>query len=135
MSRATLVDTSVLLDILVDDAEWRDWSAAALEIAACDGALYINPIIYAEVAAGFDHVEELEEALPLRFCRRVDLPWAAAFLAGKAYVQYRRQGGRRRSPIADFYIGAHAAIAGFTLLTRDARRYREYFPTVRVIAP
>ena len=135
MARATLVDTSVLLDILVDDAEWRDWSAAALEMAACEGALYINPIIYAEVSAGFENIEELEDALPLRFCRRVDLPWAAAYLAGKAYVQYRRRGGTRRSPIADFYIGAHAAVAGFRLLTRDARRYREYFPTLRLMTP
>ena len=131
----TLVDSSVLLDILVDDAEWRDWSASMLDMAAREGALYITPIIYAEVSVGFDEIEELEDALPLRFCRRVDLPWAAAFVAGKAYLKYRQRGGTRTSPIADFYIGAHAAIAGFTLLTRDARRYREYFPTLRLVAP
>jgi predicted nucleic acid-binding protein len=131
----TLVDSSVLLDLLVDDAEWREWSAAMLETAMDAGRLYINPIIYAEVSVGFDSVEDLEAALPLRFCRRVDLPWSAAFLAGKAYSKYRRQGGTRMSLMPDFYVGAHAAIAGLTLLTRDALRYREYFPTLRLIAP
>ena len=133
--QGTLVDSNVLLDIVTDDSEWRDWSASMVEMAMEDGRLYINPIIYAEVSVQFGTIEELEDALPLRFCRRVDLPWSAAFLAGKAHLAYRRRGGTRTSTLPDFYIGAHAAVAGFTLLTRDARRYREYFPTLKLIAP
>jgi len=131
----TLVDSNVLLDVFTEDEEWFDWSAAMVEKAAGDGPLYINPIIYAEVAVRFDRVEALDDALPLAFYRRADLPWAAGFLAGHAYLKYRRRGGVRRSPMADFYIGAHAAVAGLTLLTRDARRYRAHFPSVRLIAP
>lgn len=95
----------------------------------------INPIIYAEVAAGFERIEDLDEALPAHYYRRFPLPFEAAFFAGQCFVSYRRRGGDRRSPLPDFYIGAHAALAGLTLLTRDARRYRRYFPKLRVIAP
>ena len=132
---ATLVDANVLIDILTEDDDWFDWSAAMLEQAAHQGSLIINPIIYAEVSLGFTRIEDLDEALPSRYYRRAELPWAAGFLAAKAFVRYRRAGGVRRAPLPDFYIGAHAAIAGLTLLTRDARRYRTYFPTVRLIAP
>jgi len=135
MMPATLVDSNVILDVLTETEEWCDWSAAMLERAAHDGHLLINPIIYAEVSAGFPRIEDVDEALPPEYYRRVDLPWAAAFLAGQAYIQYRRRGGDRRSPLADFYIGAHAAVAGLTLLTRDASRYRTYFPSLRLIAP
>ena len=135
MVRATLVDSNVLLDILTEDDEWFDWSADRLSDEASNGALLINPIIYAEVSAGFERIEDVDEALPLSFCRRVPLPWDAAFLAGQCFVKYRRRGGARRSPMPDFYIGAHAAVAGLTLLTRDARRYRAYFPPLRIIAP
>ena len=131
----TLVDSSVLLDVLTEDEQWLDWSSAMLERAAHAGPLTINPIIYAEVSAGFTRIEDLDEALPPAYCRRAELPWAAGFLAGHAYVQYRRRGGTRRSPMPDFYIGAHAAVADLTLLTRDARQYREYFPSLRIIAP
>jgi predicted nucleic acid-binding protein len=131
----TLADSNVLLDVLTEDDEWFDWSAERLETAASSGGIIINPIIYAELAAGFERVEELEDALPSTYYRRVPLPWEAAFLAGRCFVKYRRQGGARRSPLPDFYIGAHAAVAGLTLLTRDARRYRHYFPTLRIIAP
>jgi predicted nucleic acid-binding protein len=131
----TLVDSNVLLDVLTDDSDWFDWSSSMLEAAANRGRLFINPIIYAEVSIGFDRIEELDEALPPAFCRRVELPWEAGFLAGKAFVRYRKRGGERRSPLADFYIGAHAAIVGFDLLTRDRRRYARYFPTVTLIAP
>ena len=133
--KGTLVDSDVLLDLFSEDDEWFDWSAAMLERAANESELVINPIIYAEVSPEFDSIEELDEALPTTFCRRADLPWAAGFLAGRAFVEYRRSGGVRRSPLSDFYIGAHAAIEGFTLLTRDARRYRKYFPTLRLVAP
>ncbi|MGH9256452.1 MAG: type II toxin-antitoxin system VapC family toxin [Vicinamibacterales bacterium] len=131
----TLVDSNVLLDVFTEDDEWFDWSAAMIERAADAGPLYINPIIYAEVSVRFARVEDLDEALRPGYYRRADLPWAAGFLAGHAYVKYRRRGGAGRSPMPDFYIGAHAAVGGLALLTRDARRYRAYFPTVRVIAP
>lgn len=132
---ATLVDSNVLLDVLTDDAEWGDWSADKLAEAAHGGALIINPIVYAEVSAGFERIEDLDEALPVAYYRRLPLPFEAAFLAGQCFIRYRRHGGERRSPLPDFYIGAHAALAGLTLLTRDARRYRTYFPSLRVIAP
>jgi predicted nucleic acid-binding protein len=133
--RGTLVDSNVLLDVLTEDADWFDWSAAMLEEAANRNRLFINPIIYAEVSIGFDRIEDLDEALPPAIFRRLDLPWAAGFLAGKAFIRYRQGGGERRSPLADFYVGAHAAIAGLDLLTRDRRRYARYFPTLTLIAP
>ena len=132
---ATLVDSNVILDILTEDPDWLDWSASALARQADAGPLVVNPVIYAEVAARFERIEDLEEALPAEYYRRDPLPWEAAFLAGRCFVRYRRAGGQRRSPLPDFYIGAHALVAGLTLLTRDARRYRTYFPKLRVIAP
>jgi len=131
----TLIDSNVLLDIVTEDDEWFTWSSEELARAADEGPLFLNPIIYAEVAAGFERIEDLDEALPASYYRRVPLPWESAFLAGQCFVNYRRRGGSRRSPMPDFYIGAHAAIADLRLLTRDARRYRAYFPTLRLIAP
>ncbi len=130
-----LVDSNVLLDILTEDAQWYSWSAGALEEQAEEAVLAINPIIYAEVSIRFARIEQLEEALPSQSFQRAALPWEAAFLAGKCFVRYRRGGGPRRSPLPDFYIGAHAALRGWALLTRDASRYRSHFPTVRLIAP
>jgi hypothetical protein len=132
---ATLVDSNVILDIVTEDPDWLDWSASALARQANEGRLVVNPVVYAEVAARFGRIEDLEAALPREFYDRQALPWEAAFLAGRCFVQYRRRGGLRRSPLPDFYIGAHAAVAGLTLLTRDARRYRTYFPQLRLIAP
>ena len=132
---ATLVDSNVLLDVITEDEEWLDWSAAAIARAADVSALVINPIVYAEVAARFARIEDLEDALPRDGYERRPLPWEAAFLAGQCFVKYRRRGGVRRSPLPDFYIGAHAAIEGLTLLTRDPKRYRTYFPTLRIVAP
>lgn len=131
----TLVDSCVLLDLTTDDPEWGEWSANALADAADAGPVVINPIVYAEVSVDFTTIEELDEALPNSEYRREPIPYEAGFLAGKAYLSYRRRGGVKRSPIADFYIGAHAAIRGYRLLTRDATRYRAYFPRVRLIAP
>ena len=131
----TLVDSNVILDVLTDDADWGDWSASMLAEAARAGPLAINPIIYAEVSAGFKRIEDLDDALPAAYYRRLPLPYEAAFLAGQCFVKYRRRGGARRSPLPDFSIGAHAALADLTLLTRDAKRYRTYFPTLRIIAP
>jgi predicted nucleic acid-binding protein len=132
---AFLIDSNVLLDFLTEDAEWFDWSAAMLEDVAQRGKLVLNAIIYAEVSIGFDAIEEVEEALPPEFFVREAIPLEAAFLAGKVFQRYRRRGGLKRSPLPDFYIGAHAAVAGMTLLTRDARRYRTYFPKLATIAP
>lgn len=120
---------------MTEDAEWLDWSAAALDRASSSGRLFINPIIYAEVSVRFDGIEDLDAALPPDYFERRPLPWEAGFLAAKCFKRYRARGGMRRSPLPDFYIGAHAAIAGLTLLTRDPRRYRSYFPTVRITAP
>ena len=130
-----LVDSNVLLDVLTDDLTWGAWSSGALERAADEATLVINALVYAEVSIGFSLIEALEEALPLDLYRREHLPYEAAFLAGKAFLRYRQAGGARSSPLPDFYIGAHAAVAGYRLLTRDARRYRSYFPTLEIIAP
>ncbi len=132
---ATLVDSNVILDVLTGDAEWLEWSAAALARQADAGPLVVNPLIYAEVAARFDRIEDLEAALPEDYFLRQPLPWEAAFLAGRSFVRYRRKAGQRRSPLPDFCIGAHALVARFTLLTRDPRRYRSYFPALRIVAP
>ncbi|MEX2625716.1 MAG: type II toxin-antitoxin system VapC family toxin [Ilumatobacteraceae bacterium] len=132
---ATLVDANVLLDVLTEDPEWLSWSSAALERAAETGPLAVNPIIYSEVSVRFSRIEDLDAVLPPADFRRLPLPWEAAFLAGKAFVRYRRSGGERSAPLPDFFIGAHAAVSGLELFTRDAARFRTYFPTVRVIAP
>ena len=129
----TLVDASVLLDILTEDDQWFEWSERALVGAAATGDLAINPIVYAEVAVGFATIEALDEALA-EF-QRLALPYEAGFLAARCFVRYRRAGGVRRSPLPDFYIGAHAAVSGLELLTRDAARYRTYFPRLTVVAP
>ena len=132
---AVLVDSNVLLDVLTEDPHWFPWSGEALARAADEAVLAINPIIYAEVSIRFASIEELEEAMPPQHFERRRLPWEAAFLAGKCFLKYRRRGGQRGSPLPDFYIGAHAAVAGMRLLTRDAARYRTYFPALRLIAP
>lgn len=132
---ATLIDSNVLLDVLDEDEEWMDWSRSMMTRAAERGPVVINPIIYAETSVTFDTIEDLEEALPAAFFVREPLPWEAAFLAAKAFTAYRRRGGAHRAVLPDFYIGAHAAIAGHTLLTRDPKRYRAYFPKLRIIAP
>jgi predicted nucleic acid-binding protein len=130
-----LIDSNVLLDVATEDPRWYQWSAAALATAARTAPLLINPLIYAEVSANYDTIEELDDALPERLFRRTLLPYPAGFVAARAFLTYRSRGGRRRSPLPDFYIGAHAAVDRLTLITRDARRYRTYFPTVEIIAP
>jgi predicted nucleic acid-binding protein len=133
--KGVLVDSNVLLDIATEDSIWFAWSARALETAANEARLFINPLIYAEVSVGYGRIEDLEEAIPSALFQREPLPYEAAFLAGKAFVRYRRRGGARTAPLPDFYIGAHAAIADLRLLTRDRGKYRAYFPTVELIAP
>ncbi len=132
---AVLVDSNVLLDIFTEDPRWLEWSSKALARCAEEAVLTVNPIICAEVSIRFANIEELDDALPKESFHRLPLPWEAAFLAGKCFLAYRKRGGARRAPLPDFYIGAHAAVEGMTLLTRDARRYRTYFPKLRFIAP
>jgi predicted nucleic acid-binding protein len=129
-----LVDANVLLDILIPDPTWEEWSSSALTEAAESCLLAINPVIYAEVSIGFDRIEDLERALPPGL-RREALPWDAAFLAGKAFLAYRRKRGRKSGTLPDFFIGAHAAVRSYTLLTRDPGRFRTYFPTLSLMAP
>lgn len=135
MARGTLVDSNVLLDIMTEDPVWGAWSTAALVEAAEVGPLYVNPIVYSEVSVRFTSVEDLEDALPAQDYRRAPIPWEAAFLAGKVFLDYRRNRGTRSATPPDFFIGAHAAVAGFDLLTRDVGRYRTYFPTLTLITP
>ena len=133
--REVLVDSNVILDVVTEDPRWFDWSAGRLEALAEDHLFVINPIIYSEVSVGFGRIEDLEEALPPEFFRRENLPWEAGFLAGKCFLRYRRARGKQRSPLPDFYIGAHAAVRRIPLLTRDVRRYRSYFPKLTLIVP
>lgn len=132
---AVLVDSNVLLDVMTQDRRWLAWSAEAIERAANRFRLVINAVIYAEVSIRYSRIEELEAALPRTMFDRESIPYEAAFLAGKSFLAYRRRGGTRRSPLPDFFIGAHAAVAGYRLMTRDAARYRSYFPKLSLIAP
>ncbi len=129
----TLVDANVLLDVITKDPRWLAWSENALREAAERSILAINPIVFAEVSTKFDRIEDTTAALA-DFVRE-PLPYEAGFLAGKAFLAYRRRGGTRRSPMPDFYVGAHALVGRMTLLTRDAARYRSYFPALTIIAP
>lgn len=130
-----MVDSNVLLDVATVDPTWGTWSTTTLARIADEAVLVINALIYAEVSIGFPSIEVLEHALSADLYRREDLPYEAAFLAGRAFLHYRRRGGAKRSPLPDFYIGAHAAVAGYRLLTRDAARYRTYFPKLDLITP
>ena len=132
---AVMIDSNVLLDVLTEDAQWYQWSSDALKTVAESAQLIINPIIYAEVSIRFETIEDLESAIPASVFQRRDVPWEAAFLAGKCFLKYRRAGGRRAAPLPDFFIGAHAAVERMALLTRDIGRYRTYFPTIQLIAP
>ncbi len=133
MPRPVLVDSNVIIDIATEDPIWYAWSSEALRDAADTAILVVNPIVYAEVSVRYATIETLEVALS--GYRRDQLPWEAAFLAGKVFLQYRRRGGSKSAPLPDFYIGAHAMVAGMRLLTRDSKRYRTYFPALAIIAP
>lgn len=130
-----LIDSNVLLDLYDDGSEWHLWSASSLVAAANDAPLIIDPIIYAEVSINFKTPAEFDAAFPPEDFLRRALPFAAAFIAGKAHVEYRRRGGVRAATLPDFFIGAHALVAGYKILTRDPRRFRRYFPDVELIAP
>jgi predicted nucleic acid-binding protein len=130
-----LVDSNVLLDVITQDPKWLAWSAETLAALGNERVLVINPIIYTEVSIGFKRIEDLDDVLSIGLFRRDPLPFEAGFLAGKAFIRYRSIGGGKTAPLPDFYIGAHAAIRGFDLVTRDAARFRTYFPRVNLIAP
>lgn len=132
---AVLIDANVLLDVMTEDTRWLAWSAEAIERAADRHRLVINPVIYAEVSIRYSRIEELDAALPKSMFDREAIPYQAAFLAGKSFLTYRRRGGTKQSPLPDFFIGAHAAVAGYLLMTRDAARYCTYFPKLSLIAP
>jgi len=131
----TLVDTNVLLDLVTDDPKWADWSLSQLEAASLDGPLLINDAVYAELAVRYERIEHLEAFVDGAGLEMTSMPRAALFLAGKVFTQYRRAGGSRTGVLPDFLIGAHAAVAQLPLLTRDVRRYRTYFPSLKLIAP
>lgn len=130
-----LVDTNVLVDVLENDPEWADWSTNQLRAQAKIHRLAINPIIYSELSLTFSTVEALDRIIDDLGLAMIELPRPALFLAGKAFVRYRRQGGTKNSVLADFFIGAHAAVSRYPLLTRDTRRYNSYFADVKLIAP
>ena len=132
---ATLLDSNVLIDVLDSESVWKPWATEALSAAVDRGPVFVNQIVYAEVSIGFSTAEACEAALSERWLELVPVPWPAAFAAGRAFVAYRRRGGVRRSPLPDFFIGAHAAVARLPLLTRDPARYRSYFPGVRLLTP
>ncbi|HEY9012271.1 MAG TPA: type II toxin-antitoxin system VapC family toxin [Devosia sp.] len=131
----TLVDTNVLLDVITGDERWFAWSIAQLERASLAGPLFINDVVYAELAARYEHIDDLDVALWDVRIEVAATPRPALFLAGRAYLAYRRAGGTRTGVLPDFFIGAHAAVLGTPLITRDTRRYRTYFPTVELITP
>jgi predicted nucleic acid-binding protein len=131
----TLVDTNVLLDLTTNTSKWAEWSLAQLDSASVAGPLLINDIIYAELSVGYTTIAALEAFLSGTGIRMDAMPRAALFMAGKVFRRYRTAGGKRRSVLPDFFIGAHAAVSGLTLLTRDTQRYRTYFPTVELISP
>jgi len=132
---SVLIDANVLLDVMTEDARWLAWSGAAIERAADRHRLVINPVVYAEISIRYSRIEDLDLALPKTMFDREAIPYEAAFLAGKSFQVYRRRGGTKRSPLPDFFIGAHAAVAGYVLMTREAARYRTYFPRLSLISP
>ena len=133
--KPVLVDSNVLLDIFTEDNNWYEWSSSMLEKLAEDHTLSINPIIYSEISIGFERIEELEVALPKQIFKRLNIPSEAAFLAGKIFVKYKKNGGKKHSTMPDFFIGAHAAVNDMLLLTRDKKRYVTYFPKLELISP
>lgn len=130
-----LVDTNVLVDVLENDPDWADWSIGQLRAQSKVHRLAINPVIYAELSLTFSTVEALDETIEALGLVLIELPRPALFLAGKAFMRYRRQGGTKSNVLGDFFIGAHAAISGHPVLTRNTRRYAAYFPGVTLIAP
>ena len=133
--KGILVDSNVILDIITEDPKWFTWSSSVLAECAEKTSLFINAIIYAEISLSYKRIEDLEEAIPANSFKRSIIPWEAAFLAGKAFFHYRKNKGIKSQTLPDFFIGAHALVNGFTLLTRDISRFRTYFPSAKLITP
>jgi predicted nucleic acid-binding protein len=133
--KGVLVDSNIILDVFLNDLKWGDWSESKLEEYSDQTSLYINSIIYSEISIGFELIEDLESAISKAGFHMLEIPKEALFLAGKAYVKYKRRRGPKRTPLPDFFIGAQAAVMNLNLLTRDISRYQSYFPTVKLIAP
>ncbi|MDD3926560.1 MAG: PIN domain-containing protein [bacterium] len=133
--KGALVDSNVILDVFLDDIVWAEWSVSILNEYSLSGALYINPVIYSEISIGFKRIEELESAVQRAGFKMLEIPKEALFLAGKAFLEYRKKGGSRRSPLPDFYIGAQASVLGLKLITRDLSRYGTYFSNVELVSP
>ena len=133
--QGVLVDSCVILDVVTEDPVWFKWSSTKLEEYGERYSLFINPIIYSEVSISYQKIEELEEALPRSIFKRAIIPWEAAFLAGKIFLHYRKSGGQHILPLPDFFIGAHAVIDHLLLLTRDSKRFRHYYPQLKIISP
>jgi len=133
--KGVLVDSNIILDVFLNDLKWADWSESKLEEYSHYSSLYINEIIYSEISIGFNSIEDLENAVSKAGFQMLEIPKEALFLAGKAYLKYKKSKGLKSSPLSDFFIGAHAAVLNLDLLTRDVSRYQSYFPTVKLIAP
>ena len=133
--KGVLVDSNVILDIFLDDPQWADWSESMLDKYCSQTSLYINGIIYSEISIGFDKIEDLEYAISKAGFQLIEIPKEALFLAGKAFLKYKKRKGTKINPLPDFFIGAQAAVLGLDLLTRDVSRYNSYFPTVKLITP
>jgi predicted nucleic acid-binding protein len=133
--KGVLVDSNIILDVFLNDPKWADWSESKLDEYDQLGLLYINSIIYSEISIGFNRIEDLESAIAGAGFQMLEIPKEALFLAGKAYLKYRKRKGTKRTPLPDFYIGAQAAVQNLDLITRDVSRYQSYFPTVKLITP
>ena len=133
--KGVLVDSNIILDVFTDDPNWADWSESMLEEYSNVSTLYINSIVYSEISIGFNRIEDLEAAIIGAGFQMLDFPKEALFLAGKAFLKYKKKRGARSSPLPDFFIGAQAAVLNIALITRDVSRYRSYFPTVNLISP
>jgi predicted nucleic acid-binding protein len=133
--KGVLVDSNIILDVFLNDLKWADWSESKLVEYSEHTSLYINAIIYSEISIGFELIEDLESALGKAGFQLLEIPKEALFLAGKAYIEYKRRTGVKRTPLPDFFIGAQAAVLNLPLLTRDVSRFQAYFPTVELIAP
>jgi len=133
--KGVLVDSNIVLDVFLNDPKWADWSESKLDEYDQLGILYINSIVYSEISIGFDRIEDLESAIVRSGFQMLEIPKEALFLAGKAYLKYKKRKGTKRTPLPDFFIGAQAAVQNLDLITRDVSRYQSYFPTVKLISP
>jgi len=133
--KGVLVDSNIVLDVFLNDPKWADWSESKLDEYDQLGILYINSIIYSEISIGFKRIEDLESAIAKASLQMLEIPKEALFLAGKAYLKYKKRKGTKRTPLPDFFIGAQAAVQNLELITRDVYRYQSYFPTVKLITP